>query len=136
AKRDLLRQIYDKYEGWVRVGRGKGKGNSNEYRELSLRVIFVVSRAWAPSEGELIGDILYVNTLPGYRNIVLKTKRMMGLVKHFDFKYLLKADDDTFVCLQRIAAFLLRQPVHVQPRLYAGVPTACKLATNPNNQVW
>ncbi|CAM9562688.1 unnamed protein product, partial [Choristocarpus tenellus] len=134
AKRDLLRQIYDKYGGWVMVGGKHSKGTNKEYAEMSVQVVFLVSKSWAPMDGELIGDILYVNTPPGYRMIVLKTKRMMGLVKHFDFKYLLKGDDDTFVCLKRIATFLHDQPKHVQPKLYAGVPTACNLPTNPNDQ--
>ncbi|CAM9998220.1 unnamed protein product, partial [Discosporangium mesarthrocarpum] len=51
-------------------------------------------------------------------------------VKHFEFKYLLKSDDDTFVCLSRVANLLYTQPLEVQPRLYAGVPTACNQASN------
>lgn len=46
-----------------------------------MRVVFVISRASSPPEGELIGDILYVPVPEGYRNIVLKTKAMLCLVR-------------------------------------------------------
>lgn len=47
---------------------------------MSVRVIFVVSRPSAPPNGELMGDMLYVNAPDGYHNIVHKVKHMMGLV--------------------------------------------------------
>lgn len=52
-----------------------------------------------------------------------------------DFRYLLKADDDSFVCVNRVASFLHDQPEQVKERIYAGVPTACNLRTNPNKHV-
>lgn len=56
-------------------------------------------------------------------------------VRHIDFKFLLKSDDDTFVCVKRLAAFLHEQPREVRDSIYAGVPTACNLRTNPNKKV-
>lgn len=47
---------------------------------MVFRVIFVVTRSTAPPNGELLGDVLYVNAPDGYRNIVYKVKHMMGLV--------------------------------------------------------
>ncbi len=48
---------------------------------MSFLVIFVVTRSSAPPNGELVGDVLYVNAPDGYRNIVYKVKQMMGLVR-------------------------------------------------------
>lgn len=53
-------------------------------------------------------------------------------VRHFDFKFLLKADDDSFVCLARIASMLHDLDPAVTDKVYAGVPTACNQATNPD----
>lgn len=47
-----------------------------------MSVVFVVSKESAPPEGELVGDILYVNVADGYRNIVRKTRAMLYLVSH------------------------------------------------------
>lgn len=51
-------------------------------------------------------------------------------VRHIDFKFLLKADDDTFVCVERLANFLHDQPEETKDRLYAGVPTYCNDPTH------
>lgn len=56
-------------------------------------------------------------------------------VRHIDFKYLLKADDDTFVCVQRLANFLHDQPEESKDKIYAGVPTACNSPSNPSKKV-
>lgn len=53
-------------------------------------------------------------------------------MRHFDFQYLLKADDDTFVCLTRIASMLHDLDPEVADKIYAGVPTACNQDTNPD----
>ena len=53
-------------------------------------------------------------------------------VRHFDFKFLLKADDDSFVCLARIASMLHDLDPAVTDKVYAGVPTACNQTTNPD----
>ncbi|CAB1113042.1 GT31 [Ectocarpus sp. CCAP 1310/34] len=134
AKRELLRQIYDKYEGWVKVGGPNSltEGTNPEPREFTVSVVFVMSKETAPPEGELVGDILYVAVPEGYRNIVLKTKAMLCLVRHFDFEFLLKADDDSFVCLTRIASMLHDLDPEISGKVYAGVPTACNQSTNPD----
>ncbi|CAN0444807.1 unnamed protein product, partial [Laminaria digitata] len=133
AKRELLRQIYDKHEGWVTVGSDSiTVGTNPERREFTVSVVFIMSRDSAPPEGELVGDILYVPVAEGYRNIVFKTKAMLCLVRHFDFKFLLKADDDSFVCLARIASMLHDLDPAVTDKVYAGVPTACNQTTNPD----
>ncbi|CAM9480562.1 unnamed protein product [Pylaiella littoralis] len=132
AKRDLLRQIYDRYEGWISVGGPNSiTGGTNPVRrQFTVSVVFVVSNESAPPEGELVGDILYVNVADGYRNIVRKTRAMLYLVRHFDFQFLLKADDDSFVCLARIASMLHDLDPDISSRIYAGVPTACNQVTN------
>ncbi|CAM9729749.1 unnamed protein product, partial [Laminaria digitata] len=56
-------------------------------------------------------------------------------VRHVSFKYLLKADDDTFICIKRVATFLHDQPEASKDKIYAGVPTACNVPTNPNRHV-
>lgn len=59
-----------------------GQGGTNpEKREFTVSVVFVMSKDGAPPEGELVGDILYVPVPEGYRNIVLKTKAMLCLVR-------------------------------------------------------
>lgn len=59
-----------------------GQGGTNpERREFTVSVVFVMSKDSAPPEGELVGDILYVPVPEGYRNIVLKTKAMLCLVR-------------------------------------------------------
>lgn len=52
-----------------------------------------------------------------------------------DFKFLLKADDDTFVCVERLANFLHDQPEESKDKLYAGVPTSCNSPSNPSRNV-
>lgn len=56
-------------------------GTNPERREFTVSVVFVMSKDTAPPEGELVGDILYVPVSEGYRNIVLKTKAMLCLVR-------------------------------------------------------
>lgn len=56
------------------------QGTNKEHLEMSFRVVFIVSSPDAPPEGDLVGDVLYVNAPDGYRNIVHKVKHMMGLV--------------------------------------------------------
>ena len=56
-------------------------------------------------------------------------------VRHIDFKFLLKADDDTFVCVERLANFLHNQPEESKDKLYAGVPTSCNAPSNPARNV-
>lgn len=60
---------------------------------------------------------------------------LFNKVRHVSFKYLLKADDDTFVCMQRLATFLHDQPEESKDKIFAGVPTACNLPTNPSIHV-
>lgn len=56
-------------------------------------------------------------------------------VRHISFKYLLKADDDSFVCVQRVATFLHDQPDELKYKIYAGVPTFCNLYTGEYKHV-
>ncbi|CAN0137151.1 unnamed protein product [Hapterophycus canaliculatus] len=81
TKRDTLRDLYDKYEGRISVGGKQSKGENKEPSDMSFRVVFVVTRSTASSNGDLVGDVLYVNAPDGYRNIVYKVKHMMGLVR-------------------------------------------------------
>ena len=61
------------------------------------------------------------------------TRTFLNLqVRHFDFEFLLKADDDSFVCLTRIASMLHDLDPAVTDKVYAGVPTACNQTTNPD----
>lgn len=46
-----------------------------------------MSKETAPPEGELVGDILYVAVPEGYRNIVLKTKAMLCLVRRLVWSF-------------------------------------------------
>ncbi|CAN0399852.1 unnamed protein product [Ectocarpus fasciculatus] len=85
--------------------------------------------------GDLMDDVLFVKVEKGYRNIAAKTKKMLEAVKHVRFKYLLKADDDTFVCLRRTASQMHLVPAHIKPKVYGGIPTACHLANNPDDAV-
>lgn len=55
---------------------------------------------------------------------------VLDQVRHFDFQFLLKADDDSFVCLARIASMLHDLDPDISSRIYAGVPTACNQVTN------
>lgn len=73
-----------------------------------------------------------------YNIVGILSHHTMSQVKHINFKYLLKADDDTFVCVRRVANFLLKQPPQKKDKIFAGVPTACNLPTNPHirSQRW
>ncbi|KAG5178502.1 galactosyltransferase-domain-containing protein [Tribonema minus] len=97
-----------------------------------MQVLFLVSHIDASEEGDLVGDILYVQCPAGYRNIVQKTKAMLSIVTHFNHKYLMKSDDDTFVCLNRVAKRMFTLPPAVKEKVYAGIPTACGLESNPH----
>jgi hypothetical protein len=61
------------------------------------------------SSGALIGDNFYVDVDTGFENISQKTLAMMALVDHIDFRFLAKADVDTFPCLRRIAEVRLKK---------------------------
>lgn len=69
---------------WLQCSTLISQGSNNEDLQLSFRVIFVVSNPSAPPDGEVVGDILYVNAPDGYRNIVHKVKHMMGLVSFIE----------------------------------------------------
>jgi hypothetical protein len=49
----------------------------------------------------------------------------------FNFRYLIKADDDTFMCFQRMAAHVHALPAETRAKIYGGIPTACGLDSNP-----
>lgn len=57
------------------------QGYNKDPLDMDFRIIFVVTRSTAPPNGELVGDVLYVNVPDGYQNIVYKVKHMMGLVR-------------------------------------------------------
>jgi hypothetical protein len=47
----------------------------------------VQATAGAADDGTLVDDIFHIQAPRGYRNIVHKTKGMLALVKHFNFRY-------------------------------------------------
>eukprot|EP00904_Undaria_pinnatifida_P001183 jgi/Undpi1/11065/HiC_scaffold_30.g13363.m1 len=104
-------------------------------RENMREVLYVVGHPGAAEKGDMMDDVLFVKVKKGYRNIVAKTKKMLEAVKHVRFKYLLKADDDTFVCLRRTASQMHLVPPHIKPKVYGGIPTACHLPNNPDEAV-
>ena len=53
-------------------------------------------------------------------------------MQYYNFKFLLKADDDSFVCLRRITSMLHDMDPAIHDRVYAGVPTYCNNPTNPD----
>ncbi|CAN0141822.1 unnamed protein product, partial [Phaeothamnion confervicola] len=124
-KRDALRKVYGRYNGWASVPVG------DVVYKYSIKVLYVVNDLDAPDDGTLDGDVLFVRCPTGYRYIVEKTKRMVSVTRHLHFRYLLKGDDDTFVCFDRVARFLHGLPEDVKPRVYAGIPTACGLDRHP-----
>jgi hypothetical protein len=130
ATRDALRHFYRAYGGQVNLGKDLHWGEKQSSM-ASIEVIYIVSHPGASEDGDLIGDVLYVNVPRGYRNIVHKTKAMLSVVRHFDFNFLLKADDDTVVCFNKLAKHLLALPSEEQKIIYAGVPTGCGLDSNP-----
>eukprot|EP00903_Cladosiphon_okamuranus_P008892 g8512.t1 len=129
-KRDNMREIYEPYNGEILITDERGQGFL-----YTFKVLYVIGHPGATEGGDLMNDVLYVNVEKGYRNIAAKTKKMLEAVKHFRFKYLLKADDDTFVCLRRTASQMHLVPAHIQPKVYGGIPTACHLPNNPDNAV-
>ncbi|CAM9130495.1 unnamed protein product [Phaeothamnion confervicola] len=120
--REELRRIYGDYRGVATATDGAGTRHS-----YTLRVLFVARKAGAPRNGEVAGDVLYVDVESGYSHIAAKTRSMMAVVTHFDFDYLMKGDEDTFVCFNLLASVLHAVPPAARGRVYAGVPTACKL---------
>jgi hypothetical protein len=46
-------------------------------------------------------------------------------------RYLIKADDDTFMCFKRMAAHVHALPAETRAKIYGGIPTACGLDSNP-----
>ncbi|KAG5187682.1 hypothetical protein JKP88DRAFT_306743 [Tribonema minus] len=127
-KREQLRTSYSAYSKGLHVQ--DANGLSHDY---TVKVLFLVSHPDAPEDGLLDGDVLYVRCPEGYRNIVLKTKAMLSVVAHFNFKYLMKSDDDTVVCLNKVAKRMAVLPPAVQDRVYAGVPTACGLEAHSDS---
>lgn len=121
-KRERLRKVYWKYGGKAPFVSELGVQTN-----YTVKFLFLAGSLNCSTDGDLAGDVFTVLSEPGYRNIVQKTKGMMSLVKHFNFKYLMKADDDTFVCLKMVAEKLHNLPEAVQPKVYAGVPTACNI---------
>ncbi|KAG5178399.1 galactosyltransferase-domain-containing protein [Tribonema minus] len=121
-RRDLMRRIYGRYRGRVVLNRGK-----KSRKKYKFKLVFVRGRSDAPEDGVLNGDTLLINAPDGYRNIVHKTKGMVSLLKHVNFKYLMKSDDDTFVCVQQVFHRLHNLPEETKKKVYAGVPTHCNM---------
>lgn len=122
AKRENMREMYGTYNGEILI-----TDELERTFSYTFKVLYVVGHPGAAENGDLVGDVLYVKVQKGYRNIVAKTKKMLEAVKHVRFKYLLKSDDDTFVCLRRTASQMHLVPPHIKPKVYGGIPTACHL---------
>ncbi|CAB1098849.1 GT31 [Ectocarpus sp. CCAP 1310/34] len=130
AKRDYMREMYGTYGGQILITDERGQAFI-----YTFKVLYVVGHPGAVDMGDLMDDVLFVKVEKGYRNIAAKTKKMLEAVKHVRFKYLLKTDDDTFVCLRRTASQMHLVPAHIKPKVYGGIPTACHLPNNPNDAV-
>ncbi|CAM9754890.1 unnamed protein product, partial [Hapterophycus canaliculatus] len=130
AKRENMREMYGTYGGEILIADERGQTFL-----YTFKVLYVVGHPGAAEHGDLMDDVLFVKVPKGYRNIAAKTKKMLEAVKHVRFKYLLKADDDTFVCLRRTASQMHLVPAHIKPKVYGGIPTACHLPNNPNETV-
>jgi hypothetical protein len=59
-----------------------------KHQNLLSQVVFVQATAGAADDGTLVDDIFHIQAPRGYRNIVHKTKGMLALVKHFNFRHL------------------------------------------------
>jgi len=127
-KRAALKKIYDRYRGHV-----FDTIETENSRMYTLRVLYLTSSVDVDNDGELDGDVFKVKAPKGYEHIAEMTKQMMALTNHFSFKYLIKSDDDTFLCLRRLATLLSTLPEDKLSKIYAGVPTACGVhRKNPN----
>ncbi|CAM9130572.1 unnamed protein product [Phaeothamnion confervicola] len=122
-RREELRRIYGDYNGVATATDGAGAQHP-----YTFRVLFIARKPGAPPDGELAGDLLYLDVEDGYYHIAAKTLGMMGVVTHFNFDYVMKGDEDTYVCFNLLASILHAVPAEVRGRVYAGVPTACNIA--------
>lgn len=71
---------------------------------LNWTVVFVIGRSGKPAE--LVGDILYVDSVEAYENLPRKTFRMVEyFARNGSYDYLFKTDDDCFVNARELARF-------------------------------
>jgi len=113
-RRAAVRQSWAKASGElgeeVRESKGGGK-------RCSVRYLFVLGGARMQRVGG--DDLLLLPVEDGYRQISHKVIGAMRYISEtIEFKYLLKTDDDSFVCLARLLEMLRLQP---RTDLYLGV---------------
>lgn len=99
----------------------------------SLRVIFVLGGSEAPT---LRGDELSLPVEDGYRQLSQKVLGAMAwLLDSVAFKFVLKTDDDSFVCLARLLALLHAFGGGGGRGLYLGaISKKHKVITNPRHE--
>ena len=90
------------------AGASRG-GSAGSAGSCSVRTFFVLGGAKQPRVGG--DDLLLLPVGDRYRQISQKViAAMRWVVEHLSFKYLLKTDDDSFVCLSRLLEMLRAQP--------------------------
>lgn len=104
---------------WARVTTELGTADARASERCSVRYIFVVGSGRQPEPRMLASDVLELPVEDGYRQI---THKVLGAlrwaVERTRFRYLLKTDDDSFVCVARLLELL--RPLK-RERLYLGV---------------
>lgn len=98
----------------------------------SLRVIFVLGGSQAPT---LRGDELSLPVEDGYRQLSQKVIGAMAwLLDSVAFKFVLKTDDDSFVCLSRLLALLHDLGGHGRGLYLGAISKKHKVITNPRHK--
>ncbi len=122
---DRVQKIYSRYIDQPGI-------SSHVHKDWSHRVLLVVADENAPDEGLLdlfatpdVG-VFRVPARNGYRHIAEKMRALMKISEHIGFSFLVKADSDTFPCLNHVMNIIRNLPDSVdRRRLYAGKLNKC-----------
>ena len=110
---------------WAHTSSELGVADASAAERCSLRHVFVVGGSKKPAH-LWSHDVLVLPVADGYRQIVHKViGALRWLIGSLPFKYVLKTDDDSFVCTARLLELLRPLP---RRKLYLGV-------INPHHKV-
>lgn len=118
-------------ESWATPSSELGAAGAPAAERCSVRYLFVVGggKGKAHVWGE---DVLVLPADDGYRQIAQKVLGALSwAIEHAPFKYVLKTDDDSFVCVSRLLELLRGS---ARERLYMGVVNRNhKVVTSPSD---
>jgi hypothetical protein len=111
---------------WAHASSELGMADAEPRSRCSVRYVFIIGGGRRSKLHMLSDDVISLPVADGYRNITEKVvSAMRWAASTVAFRYVLKTDDDSFVCVARLLELLRPMP---RKRLYMGI-------VNPHHNV-